>query len=275
MTTENESNDFPRDIQQTLSRMDFDVLLSDTFVGKLMYIGNKFPFSRQLFKFYLSILRRSYFTVFMEGEDFETSALQNATHGKEVHAYSVNFSSIYDNSTTLSNAVGFAFGSGPIRKSLKLDRFVLICEDGCMDGPAFFGQTRFIRKRFRERPILRYYKFWYQREPSFESFRFAKFLSGFVKSGLYDLEVNRYNKLKKTKSLKWLESSTKGGWSNGSLFSYAFLDASVKEKVEREIVEKPMKIVALNGTLMLAGILVLVAVVTFLIEFRNFYGFSK
>ncbi|CAL8127768.1 unnamed protein product [Orchesella dallaii] len=182
--------------------------------------------------------------MFEYGQDFEYVTQQNASLGKETRVE-------YQIIETDGNLKRFYTPKSRQRqkpyRSIVFKRFVYICEAGCMHGEGFFGQTRLIRKSSKDRPLLTYHQFWSQRSPCFESFRFAKFLSSFVKSGLYELEVSRYKKLKQVNRLRKLEGSKKRGWSNGSLFSYAFLDALAKERAEIENVEEPMKIVALKG----------------------------
>ncbi|CAL8127762.1 unnamed protein product [Orchesella dallaii] len=265
MTAKTEPNDYPKGIQEALSRTDFDFICSYEFTTKLVYSAMEFELTQELYNFYSSILRKSYFTMSEYSRDFEILTQQNASHGKETR---VEYQIIQydDNLREFYAPIGTGDHQTPYRSKV-FKRFVYICEAGCMDGEGFFGQTELIRKSSKDRPLLTYYQFWFQASPSFESFRFSKFLSSFVKSGLYELESNRFKKLKQVKNLKRLESSKKKGWSNGSLFSYAFL-ASAKGKAENENVEEPMKMVALKGTFILMEILVFVTVVSFLVELR-------
>ncbi|CAL8127759.1 unnamed protein product [Orchesella dallaii] len=267
MTTKNEPNDYPKSIYEAISRKDFDFICSRAFKTKLFYMGLKYVLTQELFNFYLNILRKSYFTIHEDDQDFETLTQQNISHGKETRVYSQIFNKTYDNSTRLFTAIARAYHHTTYI-SRKFKQFIYICESGCMDAAGFFGQTRLIRKLSKDRPLLTYHQFWSQQEPGFESFRFSKFLSCFVKSGLYELEINRFRKLTQVKRLKRLESSKKGGWSNVSLFSYAFLDVSAKEKAEKGNMEEPMKMMVLKGTFILMEVLVLVSVLSFLVELR-------
>ncbi|CAL8127777.1 unnamed protein product [Orchesella dallaii] len=267
MTTKNEPSEYPKDIHEALARSDFDFICSSAFETRLLFVGLHIELPRKLFNFYVSILSRSYFTIPESGKDFETLTQQNASHGKKTRVYSRIYNKTYENSTRLFIAMVLAYAQTTYN-SIVFNRFIYICEPGCMDGPGFFGQTMLVHKSAKDHPLLTYHEFWFQTEPCFESFRFAKFLSRFVKSGLYELEVSRYKKLKQVKRLKKLEGSRKRGWSNGSLFSYAFLDASAKERAQKENVEESMKIVALKGTFILMEVLVLVCVVIFLVELR-------
>ncbi|CAL8127832.1 unnamed protein product [Orchesella dallaii] len=245
MTTKNEPNDFPSDINETISRTDFDLLFFHDFKTKL-YLSNiarRLP--RELFNFYLKILRRSYLIIYKHGKDFESDTLRNLSNGRESLVYSDKYKSSYSNSTTIVDAMNLA-AVERTEKYVKFDRFVVICEEGCMENPGLLGQTRLIRKISNERPVLRSHQFWHQKEPSSESFRFAKFLGSFVESGLYELEVQRFKKLSQVRRLKRFESSKKRGLSNGSLFSYVFLDVKFKKQAEKEEVEEPMKVVALK-----------------------------
>ncbi|CAL8127774.1 unnamed protein product [Orchesella dallaii] len=271
MTTKNEPNDYPKDIHEALARSDFDFICSSAFETRLYFLGLTPELPREFISFYLSILSRSYFANPESGKDFETLTQQNASHGKETRVFSRIYNNTYENSRSLFVAIHGAF-SQTSYKSIVFNRFVYICEAGCMDGPGFFGQTMLVHKSAKDHSLLTYHEFWFQDEPSFEGFRYAKFLSSFVKSGLYELEVSRYKKMKQVERLKRLEGLKKKGWSNGSLFSYAFLDALAKDRAEIENVEEPMKIVALNGTFIFGGMLLIVAFLSFLIELRIFYS---
>ncbi|CAL8127792.1 unnamed protein product [Orchesella dallaii] len=263
MTTENEPNDFPNGINETLSRTDFYLLCSYDFQMKLFQSGieQRLP----LFNFYLEILRRSYLIIYMHDKDFESDTLRNLSNGRESLVYSDKYKSSYSNSTTIVDAMNLA-SLERTKKYVRFDRFVVICEEGCMENPGLLGQTRLIRKISDELPVLRSHQFWHQNEPSSESFRFEKFLGSFVESGLYELEIQRFKKLNQLRRLKKFESSKRRVLNNGSLFSYVFLDVKFKKQAEKEKFEEPMKIVALKGTLILVQFFVFVAIVTFLVE---------
>ncbi|CAL8127780.1 unnamed protein product [Orchesella dallaii] len=265
LTTNNEPKDYPKNIHEALARSDFDFICSHAFENRLYSEG--FNLTRELFNFYVSILSRSYFTIPESGQDFETLTQQNASHGKETHVYSRIYNNTYENSGSLLTAMLIAYLRITYR-SIVFNRFVYICEPDCMDGLGFFGQTKLVHKTVKDHPLLTYHQFWFQDRPSFQSFRFAKFLSSFVKSGFYELEVSRCKKLRHVKRLQKLEGSKKRGWSNGSLFSYAFLDALAKQRAQKENVEESTKIVALKGTFILMEVLVLVCVIIFLVELR-------
>ncbi|CAL8127753.1 unnamed protein product [Orchesella dallaii] len=267
MTTEKEVNEFPISIHQVLLRSDYYLFTPRSFISRLHAIGANMMPHQVLFHFYLRIISKSLFNIDHSDTDFEIAALQNASHGKFVQVISVSVNRGFDRSTTLSSVLTQAFRNTK-RLYIKLERFVTICEGNCMDGAGFFGQTGLNRRTTKERPVLIYYQFWFQVEPNFQTFRFAKFLSRFVSCGLYQLEFERFKKLQQFKLLSRLKNSTKRGWSNGSLFSYSFLDQRIRERCEVEKVENPMKIAALKGTFILVGILGIIAMIALILEFQ-------
>ncbi|CAL8128937.1 unnamed protein product [Orchesella dallaii] len=274
MTAEQEPTDFPKNIQETVDRNDFDLILSFSLSNQFNQIFYRLDHSKptkQLTKLYIRIMAKSSFMLKVPEDDVQVhiKTLQNAIKGDKTKILYYNLLKPYENVTPM---LAYRQTNLPLEGEKVFSKFAVLCQDGDCEGKwnaAFFRQTKLHRIVPKQIPFFRNVGIWTQDHSTIVTASFHKFLGRIVQSGLYELFIKRYRLLEKLKLLQSVTNGTKSEISNGSLFSYVFLAGNGRnggEDYAFNIEAKSTKITAFTGTFFITGIMLSLALIIILLE---------
>ncbi|CAL8132131.1 unnamed protein product [Orchesella dallaii] len=262
--------DYPKSIDETLTRKDFQLLSPQALLTTLSYVGWEPKLRRDVVDFYVRYIAKSYF-IFNRGKEIEAEVLNDVSHGNSTRIRYLSPLLTYPESTTLGWLVLDA--SRHFNEwFFKFSSFVLVCERYCIDDRQIFGENNLMRKTPTQNPVLRSFNFWFVKEPNFDTLRFSKFLGNFAQSGLNELLISQFRKSQHLRILYNLKDSWRNGLRNGNIFSYVFL-AEKTEKTSNENYENPTKISAFYGTFIIAALFLIFAFIVLICEFSVSCGF--
>ncbi|CAL8128315.1 unnamed protein product [Orchesella dallaii] len=266
MTAEQDSDNFPKSIEELLDRNDFHLILPLSFHDEVMFVlyrwnVDELPIS--IATFYIKILMRAHFMKrWFYKETFETVS-SGGTYEMLQYPNSVN------QSYTVTEWLDSLFGLRNVNVTTK--KFAVLCEGQCDTqwNIALLGKPDLERSKPTQNAFFRSFKFWTIGYPSFLSFAFTKFLNPFVESGIHELVMSRYRLLEKVNLIKTSQNMIQLRMKcNFSIVSYA-LFANGHRYPDNEIQEKPTKIKALIGTFLVTGVMIGIAVALMMFELLN------
>jgi len=142
-------------------------------------------------------------------------------------------------------------------------KFGVLCERDCYGGIGGFSQTKLVHKILQQN-FLKTFKFWYQLNKTFATDQFGTFLGSYTHSGLHELHLNMYRKFTNFQTRYSLETFSKVGLSNGSIFGCVYHQP--KTITNSDTKELPAKVTTFIGIFILSGNILLVSLVIFVCE---------
>ncbi|CAL8132756.1 unnamed protein product [Orchesella dallaii] len=256
--------DFPKSITELRNRPDFDLVYPFDVIHSLMNIERAQNLSE--------IFSHTYFYIFSKafvipsrsvGITLVADTLLNISEAKNIRVTTYAHT-VYDETKSRHGIMFSASFHNYMKQDVNLQKFVSICLHDCPATMKLFGKqkNRFIRKPFKQESLLKLSKYWFQVEPNFATFRFSRFLSCVVQSGLHDFANNYYEKFKRMELLDRIAElrKTKFGGRNG-LFSLTFLSSNINENQVT-----PGDLSTFVGVIIVSAVILSFAMVVFMLE---------
>ncbi|CAL8131035.1 unnamed protein product [Orchesella dallaii] len=260
MAAEKEPNDYPLDINATLNRNDFDIILLQSIqseIHNVLYPSyKKSPTPLELL--WKNILKKSY-TIRVYGNTSYIQTLQAASSG--------NYTPInYCSPGALSDPQYPIFEC--VTKERKFPKFGIMCEGNC-EGyySVVLSEKQNMHRKIQQKPFFKNIKLWSHGLFNFATLSFPKFLGSFVQSGLYEVIMKRHRMLKHLKEMQNLNQKGEMGMSNGSLFSYMLLANSSRFG---NFDEEATKLTAFTGTILICSLILGAALIALGAELYQF-----
>jgi len=266
MTTEKNPTDYPKN--ELLDCEEFDLLLplkfyvevSDESVSDLPHFMQALYF-RMLNNSY-NIKGRSWY------ENLLT--LENIANGKAVQVQT--FSYYGENVNTLADFIKHRSDYRNVNKIFT--KFAVSCEGDCdAQWNLPLMEATWLHKIVpKQAPYFKLFRFWNDRQPTFATFRFSRFLGAITQSGVYDYLMRRHAVLNRFLNFKVLDRYRETSSSSGRLLSQAF---NARKRHEIHASERATKLSAFTGTIMLACVMLVAAKLSLIFELAKEKGIYK